>query len=350
MRIGLYGMPTSGKTYILDQIDFLEVLVGSKLLREYVPDFDKRDEEGREQARKAVASLMMSKETFIMDGHYAFGNEVAFTEEEGEMYDVYLYLYISPEVLRSRMNSSAKTQKYLAFDIEEWQNREISELRSYCHRVNKDFYVIDNPPNNESTDAAKVIEFIKLIVNGYSCKEYAKKCVIDILKRSTSDTVVLLDGDKTLTVEDSSKIVFGYRTHLYDGNFYTGYQAWKQDKEFEKYSFPELNEMPVHLNTYVFNHLTDNSYILTSGHKKVWSFISDELGIPFYCGIEMAAETKLFITKMLQQAGKHIIAYGDGMNDYYMLKQADEGYLITKQDRTFSRSLKGRDLEGLIIV
>ena len=30
MRIGLYGMPTSGKTHILDRIDFIEVLVGSK--------------------------------------------------------------------------------------------------------------------------------------------------------------------------------------------------------------------------------------------------------------------------------------------------------------------------------
>ena len=43
-------MPTSGKTYILDQIDFIDVLVGSKLLREYAPDFDKRDEARREQA------------------------------------------------------------------------------------------------------------------------------------------------------------------------------------------------------------------------------------------------------------------------------------------------------------
>jgi hypothetical protein len=38
------------------------------------------------------------------------------------------------------------------------------------------------------------------------------------------------------------------------------------------------------------------------------------------------------------------------MNDYFMLKQADEGYLLRKQDGTLSRSLKGRDTEGLIIV
>ena len=350
MRIGLYGMPTSGKTFILDQIDFMEVLVGSKLLREYAPDFDKRDEAGREQARKAVATLMMSKETFIMDGHYAFGDEIAFTDEEGEMYDVYLYLYVSPKVLRSRMETSAKNQKYLKYDIEEWETTEINGLRSYCHRNNKDFYVLDNPPLNKLIDAPTAINFIKQITQGYSCLGYAKRCAEDILRKSKTDTIVLLDGDRTLTIEDSSKTVFGYRTQLYDGNFYTGYQAWKQNEEFKQYSVPELAEMPVHLNSYVISRLTEDSYILTSGHEKIWSFIAHELELPFYYGIEMSAETKLFITKLLQSAGKHVIAYGDGMNDYFMLKEADVGYLLKKPDGTLSRSLKGRDTEGLIIV
>lgn len=350
MRIGLYGMPTSGKTYILDRIDFIEVLIGSKLLREYAPDFDARDEAGREQARKAVASLMMSKKSFIMDGHYAFGDEVAFTDEEGEMYDVYLYIYISPVVLRSRMETSAKNQKYLRFNVEEWQNKEIAGLRSYCHRNNKDFYVLDNPPINEYADVPAAVDFIKQIVQGYSCLKYAKRCVEDILQRSKSDTIVLLDGDRTLTIEDSSKTVFGYKTQLYDGNFYTGYQAWKQDKEFKQYTVPEISEIPVHLNPFVTAHLTEDTFILTSGHEKIWRFIAKELGIPFYFGIEMSAETKLYITKMLQNAGKRVIAYGDGMNDYFMLKQADKGYLLKKPDGTLSRSLKGKDTEGLIIV
>lgn len=350
MRVGLYGMPSSGKTYLLDQIDFIEVLSGSKLLREYTPDFDTRDEKGREQARKALASQMASKETFIMDGHYAFGDEVAFTEKDGELYDTYLYLYISPDVLRSRMEASTKNRKYLKFDVAEWQNKEILELRSYCHRNNKDFYVLDNPPVNEYADTKVAVEFIKQIVQGYSCLGYAKKCAADILRKSKSNSIVLLDGDRTLTTEDSSKAVFGYQTHLYDGNFYTGYQAWRQNEEFHRYSFPEPTAMPVPLNQYVMTRLTQDSFILTSGHEKIWRFIAQELGIPFYCGMEMSAETKLYITKLLQYAGKRVIAYGDGMNDYYMLKQADEGYLLTKQDGTLSRSLTGKNLEGLIIV
>ncbi len=350
MRIGLYGMPTAGKTYIMDRIDFIEVLVGSRLLREYDPEFDLRDDEGREKDRKAVAKLMMEKETFIMDGHYAFGNETAFTDEEGEMYDVYLYLYISPAVLKNRMASSEKNRKYLKYDIEDWQKREISGLRKYCHTHNKDFYVIDNPPSNEYADTESVIAFIHQIVAGYSCAGYARRCADEILNRSKDDTILLIDGDKTLTREDTSNMVFGYTTNLYDGNFYTGYQAWKQNEEFEQYLVPDITEMPVHLHPHVRCVMNSNTYILTSGHEKVWRYIAGELGVLFYYGTEMAAETKLYITKFLQSAGKKVIAYGDGMNDYYMLMQADKGYLVSKQDGSISRSLAGRNLEGLIIV
>ena len=45
-----------------------------------------------------------------------------------------------------------------------------------------------------------------------------------------------------------------------------------------------------------------------------------------------------------------VIALGDGMNDYYMLKKADEGYIVRKADGSLSGSLKGKDLEGLAYV
>ena len=350
MRIGFYGMPTSGKTFVLDKIDFMEVIVGSKLLRQYDPDFDKRDEAGREADRRAVAKIMLSKPEFIMDGHYAFGDEVAFTDEEGEMYDVYLYLYIDPTILEARMAASLKNSKYLKFNIAEWQQKEILGLREYCHSHNKDFYVVDNPPANCFEDISIIIDFIRSIRDGYSCVSFARTCADKILNQSKGSVITLLDGDKTLTIDDTSGRCFGYKTHLYDGNFYTGYQAWKQNIEFQQYSVPTLTEIPVRLNDQVLSKLGEDSYILTSGHEKIWGFISERLSIPFFYGTEMSAETKYYITKLLQAAGKTVVAYGDGMNDYYMLKQADTGYIEKKQDGSVSRSLKNQDLEGLIFV
>lgn len=350
MRIGLYGMPTAGKSYILNKIDFMEVIEGSRFLREYDPDFNLRDEAGRKKDRKAIAELLIKKDNFIMDGHYAFGDEIAFTEADGKMYDVILYLYVSPDTIKERMAASDKNCKYLNYDVNRWQNSEIEGLRQYCHSNNKDFYVLDNPPMDCFDDVSDVIEFIKEIINGYSCVAYAKECADYILNNSKTDTIVLLDGDKTLTIEDTSGTVFGYKTHLYDGNFYTGFQAWMQNEEFKMYSFDELTEIPVHYNETVKSAITEDTYILTSGHRRIWRFIADQLGVDSFYGTQMSAETKLFITKRLQEAGKRVVAYGDGMNDYFMLKQADKGYLITKQDGTLSRSLKGRDTEGLSIV
>ena len=117
MRIGLYGMPSAGKSYLLSQIDFIEVIAGSKLLWEMAPDFDKRDKAGRKKAREAVAKRLLAKQDFIMDGHYAFGDELAFTKEDGALYDVYIYLYIAPSVLQERMKASNKNQKYHSADI-----------------------------------------------------------------------------------------------------------------------------------------------------------------------------------------------------------------------------------------
>lgn len=350
MRIGLYGMPTAGKSYILDRIDFIEVVMGSKMLRALDPDFNFRDESGRENVRKQLAQALTQKQTFIMDGHYAFGNEIAFTEDDGKMYDAILYLYIDPNILSERMTESEKNRQYLKYDIAEWQLREIEALRTYCHRNDKDFYVADNPPENYFEDTVAVIDFIRAVVGGYSCISYARKCVKDILEKSQSETVLLLDGDNTLTIGDTSNKVFGYKTHLYDGNFYTGYQAWRQNDEFRQYEFGDLTEMPVQLNEKVKMALTRDSYILTSGHMRVWGFISKALGLDYYYGTEMSAETKYFITKGLQAAGKRVVAYGDGMNDYYMMKQADMGFLVTRQDGSVSRSLKGRDVEGLNLV
>ena len=343
-------MPSSGKTTILNSIDFCDVVHGSNSLREMCPEFDSLDYSGKDSVRKRLAESLLNKDTFIMDGHYLFGDEVAFTSEDGNLYDVIVYLYTDPDELKSRMALSDKNNKFLIYDIAEWQKTEIDSLRQYCWDNDKDFYVIDNPPINTYRDITEVLEFIKHINDGYSCVSYARECAASILGKINGDTVFLYDGDKTLTKEDSSSAVFGYKTNIYDGNFYTGYQSWKQSKEFALYHFDDLTSMPVHMNSKVSISDCANSFILTSGHERIWSYISKQLGVEYYCGIKMSADTKFFITKFIQKQGKRVIAYGDGMNDYYMLRQADIGYLIAREDGSVSRSLKGKTLEGLIIV
>ncbi len=355
MRIGLYGLPTAGKTFILNAVKKLDVLAGSSLLRELAPNLHSLSEEEKRYVRKQLATNLKEKDDFIMDGHYSFGEEVVFTEEDGELYDVILYLYVNPLILRSRMENSERNRKYLRFNIEKWQMFELESLRQYCHEHNKDFYVLDNPEEGYFSDISIVLEFIDSILEGYSCLTFAEKCVDDILSNIKVEELCLSDGDKTLIIEDSSN-VFGYKTHIFDGNFYTGFQAWRHSREITNYLYSigwkerKYEELGVHLNDSVIEKITMPCIILTAGYYGVWKEIANVLKMTMYCGEQMSAETKYYITKFLQEKGIKIVAYGDSKNDYYMLKQADKGYLVAKSDGTLSRSLKYMNMEGISIV
>ncbi|MCI8548691.1 MAG: AAA family ATPase [Bacilli bacterium] len=355
MRIGLYGLPTAGKTFILDAVRNFEVLAGSSLLKTLAPNFHTMTAEEKTHVRKQLAEQFRDKDNFIMDGHYSFGDEVAFTDEDGELYDIFLYLYVDPAILKKRMEDSVRNRKYLAFDVEKWQMFEVESLRRYCHEHNKDFYVLDNPEKGYFPDVSVVLEFIDSLAAGYSCVSYARKCAETILKKTEVKLVCLADGDKTLIIEDSSAVL-GYKTHIFDGNFYTGFQAWRHNREMTDFLrsidwiCPSFEKLGIHFNRSVIERIKAPCFVLTAGHYGIWKEIANELKMPMYCGEQMSAETKYFIAKFLQEQGVRIVAYGDSMNDYYMLKQADEGYLIAKADGTLSRSLKHMDTEGITVV
>ena len=349
MRLGLYGLPAAGKTYILDRINGIKVFHGSDMLFDLDKDFHNTDENGRKAARKELANILLKKDDFIMDGHYSFGDNVVFTKEDGKLYDAFLYLYIEPRVLKSRMEKSSKNIKCLKFDIEKWQNTEIEKLREYCHEHNKDFYVIDNQDLGYFDDIDTVLKFIYAVSDGFSCVNFAKEVANDILSMSDFTDIILTDGDRTLIREDSSSLI-GYKTHIFDGNFYTGFQSFVHHENMMKYTnaSKKLPISEVTYNDFVLKHM-DNGFILTSGQPDIWKNISEKIKRPVFFGNQMSADTKFFITKFLQKNRK-VRAFGDSMNDYFMLKRADEAFLIAKQTGEISSSLKNRNLEGIQIV
>lgn len=352
MRIGLYGLPCAGKTYILNKLDFIKVIHGSVTMKKWFPDFDKSDDEGKARIREQFAKRLSREQDFIMDGHFGFGDTVVFTKSDGDLYDVFIYLYINPHILQERMSMSETNRKYLDADIEQWQKNEINELRMYCHQQNKDFYVLDNPISGYFEDVKEPIEFIRTLFHGFSCIEYARNCAKKILDKSVGcDDITLSDGDKTISEKDTCCEVFNYTTNLFDGNFYTGYQTWKNAANIQKFMTQSVwSADTIRLNKKIVEDLGSNSYILTCGCGAIWERIGKKLHMYVLYDAQMSAETKYYIAKFLHASGKHVRAFGDSMSDYYMLKEADEGFLVLKSDGTISRSLKKLNLEGLQLV
>lgn len=343
MKIALYGLPCAGKTTLLNSLkDFSTVINGGDELKKFSGTI--------EEKRNLLLKQLKSMDSFFIDGHYQFVKngkvEIAFTNEN-EIFDVFMYLYQKPSVILSRMKKSEKNQKYLPAteeSISKWQTEEMENLRKICHDSNKDFYIIDDC----DSDYENFVPFCKDILGGFSNIEYARKIVSEI--DSAENEITLLDGDKTITKIDTSKALLGFKTDIFDNNFYTGYQFWIQDriipKTFDEEEVKSRIEM-LEINSDILKK-AKNPVIISSGLKEIWTdIIGKKLGIKTFAGKYISAETKFFVAKFLKQ--KHFVtAYGDSKNDLFMLKEADKGILVVNDH--LSRSLHKSEIAGVKIL
>lgn len=352
MKFALYGMPCAGKTTLLNALaDKIYIVNGSSWLNKStngnfsaLPDQEKA--EWRIKYTEYLAEI--TDKHIISDGHYAFEDTVVFTDADGEIYDVFLYLYCDPGEILSRMQVSEKNKKFsnLTVDvISAWQNREVEELRLQCHKRNKDFYVIQSGKIAEK----ELAEFIDSILSGFSSYQIAVDLVDQIkVWFPVPCELSIVDGDKTFINEDSFRLCSnGFNTTVFDGNFYTGYQSYSFEKETQHLSYQYEGLLNCTLNKQVWTRICKEQYvILSAGIEDLWKKLTEQMDIPYILASPLiSADTKYYVAKILRNLGYRIKGYGDSKNDLYLLREADEGYLCL--GKRISRSLTDADASGL---
>ena len=176
MKLVLYGISCSGKdtfinTFLTDYSCF-KYIHGSKRLSEisnenYGADFQKLPTGTQNNIRKLFVSELTNMNNIIVDGHYCFPIdnefETVFSDEDKNLYDVFLYLRVKPEEAHTRISVSDKNMRFKNLSIEEislWQDKEISELRDICFAAHKEFIVLDEDFNLN-------LQFLKLYISSY---------------------------------------------------------------------------------------------------------------------------------------------------------------------------------------
>lgn len=350
MRIALYGLPCAGKSTLMEKFAGIKAVNGSELLKRLCNgNFSDLTEKEKVSVRIKYTEYLrnLDDEIVISDGHYSFLDNIVFTEQDSDVYDVFIYLYCNAEVLRARYENSIKNEKYKelsAMQIENWQQFEIESLRTECHNRNKDFYII----KSDEITVNELSDFIYYINNGYSSYKLAQNLVSEIIQKYPEPCHIhLIDGDKTVIIEDSFRVCSTHRTKIFNGDFYTGYQSYCFDKETEhlQYDFSKLSSIT--LNNDIWNNVKNENYIiLSAGITVLWERLSTMFGFMNVLATPLiSADTKFYVTKLLKQSGYTITAYGDSKNDLYMLKVADSGYLYI--GNRISKSLYNSDLKGL---
>ena len=349
MRIALYGMPCAGKSTIMSTLSGARILHGSKELQRLSGgNFASLSEAEKEKVRIEYTDFVKSleDEIIVSDGHYSFLKEIVFTEADGELYDVFIYLYCEPEVLLDRYRLSEKNRKYATLSVEiinQWQHFEMESLRKECHIRNKDFYVV-----SDNTNKCKLENFLEVLKKGYSSYGIAKSIVNKIVKIYPEPIeLYVVDGDKTLIEQDSFRFCCNGKTSVFDGDFYSGYQSWLFSNEYKESNIQIIRINDIVINDDVWQLIKDKSYIvLSSGIPEIWSYIEKEKGlVNVFADSFISADVKYFVVKELQKMGYYIRAFGDSKIDIYMLKEAKEGTLCI--GNRISRSIKRERLEGI---
>lgn len=351
MKIALYGMPCAGKSTLMDRITDAKVINGSQELRRICGgSFLELSEEEKHQVRIKYTEYIngLNDEVIVSDGHYSFMETVAFTEADGELYDIFIYLYCSPENLKERYALSEKNGKFAGESIEslrQWQEFEINNLREECHRRNKDFYVVSD--NEEEQN--KFFDFLSLLREGFSSYDLATDICNQIMEQfNKQDILYMVDGDKTIIIQDSYRFCCNGKTKIFDGDFYTGYQSFLFEKELQTASIDKSKIAEITINNEVYDIVASNNYVvLSSGIKDLWSDIANAKNLgTIFASPYISADVKYYVVKQLREHGYTIFAYGDSKIDLYMLREADKGFLYI--GKRISRSLKNESLSGLV--
>lgn len=350
LKYVLYGLPCSGKTTLMNELS-IPVIHGSKILNDMLSgSFSQLSNDEKNKLRIEYTQMLSCRsDTFISDGHYSFLDDVVFTQNDGDLYDVFLYLYCEPKVILKRFQVSSKNSRFAYLSEEsiyKWQNYEIESLRSECHARCKDFYVVRDISSDE------LQFFICKINKGYSSYSIAVGIADKIMRNyPTPCEVHICDGDKTIITQDSFRLCTdNYVTNIFDGGFYTGYQSFAFSKETAGLDYNVNKLSDICINDTVYDMVRDKNYvILSSGITSLWERIASRLGLKnVVADTNISADTKYFVVRILQDNGYSVTAYGDGRNDYYMLKQADTGYLYIGS--YLSRSLRKTDLSGISLL
>lgn len=243
---------------------------------------------------------------------------------------------------------SEKNAKFAGESIEslrQWQEFEINNLREECHRRNKDFYVVSD--NEEEQN--KFFDFLSLLREGFSSYDLAIDICNQIMEQfNKQDILYMVDGDKTIIIQDSYRFCCNGKTKIFDGDFYTGYQSFLFEKELQTASIDKSKIAEITINNEVYDIVASNNYVvLSSGIKDLWSDIANAKNLgTIFASPYISADVKYYVVKQLREHGYTIFAYGDSKIDLYMLREADKGFLYI--GKRISRSLKNESLSGLV--
>ncbi|RMZ15562.1 hypothetical protein D0860_01522 [Hortaea werneckii] len=405
--IGVYGLPASGKTHLLNELRkvldeyHFKFYDGSEMI-ERITDSGLAAFKQMSNAQKAItrttaiktikAECTNERKTGVVAGHFMLMSENGVSEKIDTPADwgtythiIYLNTPVEKMMDRTEKDSGRADRKQLPIaDLQEWQDSEKTRLRKICYE-NRILFAVDDTADHN---------YISKLINHFREGD-AKRNTRSVLQEidqimsnheTQPQTVLLFDADKTLGVEDGSYHFWlaakgpggiNLLNDIFSSSLGYSYLAFQQamllyeelnEEKFLEHSkdvasYAKLRPEFVELLREAAKYPHVAVVVITSGIRLIWDIVlereglGDKVKVIGGCRLSdnyvVTPNVKGAAVKRLQSAHNATVwAFGDSEIDLPMLKSADHAFVVVgpgpKQQKAMWRALqRAVDVDGL---
>ncbi|KAL9124883.1 MAG: hypothetical protein Q9217_005841 [Psora testacea] len=399
--VGLYGVPGSGKTFLLNQLkqklgqSHFAFYEGSKMIATVVPGgldaFQSMEEQEKAHWRgRAIDVIRMNctdtGQVAIVAGHFMFwleeqeSGQPVYTQNDLEIFTHILYLNIPPEVVAQRILDDTERSRppTSASHLRKWQQEEKSQLRYLC-RLQGILFSLVSPYQKLLDKLSVLLHDFRYHTEDYNLSQ-AESRLDDAVVASQGqlETVWVMDADRTLAPEDTGalfwKRVSDSRPMEYEaltlnalfssplGHSYIAfrqatllYEEATNDQEFDSLCRDVASAVTMHpefvsLLQLLAEQKHVGAVVVTCGLRHVWDKVLEREGLSekvkvigggrIADGFVVSAAIKGALVARLREAHHmYVWAFGDSPLDLDMLRKADRAIVVVGEEQTRSKTM-----------
>ena len=392
--VGLYGIPGSGKTFLMHQLkqefrhERFAFYESSQLLDLAVPGglsaFKKLDDEAKDHWREHAIDIIGKSSAAIglvavVSGHLSFWSkskkaaDPVCTEMDLMTYSNFIYLDTSPELVaeRSKADKTRTDRSKLSVpDLIQWQQTEKSKLRDLCREHGILLSVVKSGPS--------LLDKVSTLLRDFACHTTEHnlsqaKCRLDKLAFAApgrGETMLVMDADKTLAADDTGNMFWesmekgSTLKELFSSKLEYTYTAFRQamllyEEEAEAFEaicqkvalavrlYPDM----LSLLRLVAGKEHVGAVVVTSGLRHVWEMVLEREGLAktvkvigggrISDGFVVTAAVKgALVAHLREHHHMYVWAFGDGPLDLEMFREADRAVVIVGDEQTRSKKME----------
>ena len=400
--VGLYGVPGSGKTFLLNQLkqelgeEHFAFYEGSRMIASVVPGgldaFQKLDEQEKVHWRQLAIQTIeknctASGKVAVVAGHFMFWPEQeetgrpVYTQNDLDIFTHILYLDVPAEVVAQRCLDDTERNRPSSSitHLGKWQQKEKIQLRRLCRHHGILFSLVSSPhPTLLNRLSALLRDFL------YHTEEYnlsqAESRLDEALFSCQGhlETALVMDADRTLAAEDTGELFWKKVSKLRRstdeesalktlfssplGYSYTAfrqaallYEETADDQEFDALCQEVASAVTVYPEFVSLLQLVAEqehviAVIVSCGLSRVWDKVLEREGLSktvkvigggrIADGFVVTAAVKAALVVRLREVHqKHVWAFGDSLLDLDMLSKAHRAIVVVGEEQTRSKTM-----------